>query len=62
MFSSDTTRVGSATTTQRNSGFSINRPGRDGSPGITIKSPSTYDRRVVGDDVNRSKGKIGQAK
>jgi hypothetical protein len=61
IFTPQSTRDGSATTTQRNSDISANRP-RSSSPGIIGKSPPTHDRQLFPDDVNKTKGRVGQAK
>ena len=44
IFTPQSTRDGSATTTQRNSDISANRPGSSSPGGITKKSPSTHDK------------------
>jgi hypothetical protein len=44
IFTPQSTRDGSATTTQRNSDISANRPGSSSPGGIIKKSPSTHDK------------------
>jgi hypothetical protein len=62
IFTPQSTRDGSATTTQRNSDISANRPRSSSPGGIIKKSPSTHDPQLFPDDGNKTKGRVGQAK